>query len=108
MGARQEIAMTNKETYTMRSKVWVYRGSGAWHFVTLPKKQGKEIQEKYGKYARGWRSLPVRVTIGETSWDTSIFPDKKEGSYVLPLKAAIRKKEDIHEDDTVKFAMVIR
>ena len=34
----------------------------------------------------------------------SIFPDSKSGTYILPLKAKVRKKENIYEGDTVTFS----
>ncbi|MCH7604898.1 DUF1905 domain-containing protein [Patescibacteria group bacterium] len=69
----------------MQGKVWLYSGMAGWHFVTLPRKQSKEIEDLYsGILKRGWRSLQVTVIIGTTSWNTSIFPDKKSGTYMLP------------------------
>ena len=97
-----------KNTYKMRSKVWPYPGMAAWRFLTLSKKQGQEIKKKFGRYARGWGSLPVSVAIGTTVWNTSIFPDKKSGSYVLPLKAKIRKIENISDHSTVSFVLTLR
>jgi hypothetical protein len=97
-----------KSSYTMKEKVWLYPGDmAAWHFITLTKKVGQEIKETWGKSARGFGSLPVEVTIGKTVWKTSIFPDKRAGSYLLPLKAQVRKKEDIEEGDLVKFSIVL-
>ncbi len=92
----------------MTEKVWIYPGEFAnWHFVTLTKKIGQEIKETHGKNARGFGSLPVQVTIGQTTWKTSIFPDKRAGSYLLPLKAQVRKKEDIEAGETVIFEIGI-
>lgn len=91
----------------MKSRVFVYPGMGGWRFLGIPLKEGKEIKEKYGKHARGWGSLPVSVTIGKTVWKTSIFPDKKSGTYLLPLKAQVRKVEDIFDDDTVQFIITL-
>ncbi|TAK56852.1 DUF1905 domain-containing protein [Patescibacteria group bacterium] len=93
--------------YKMRSEVWIYPGMAGWHFVGVPKKQGVEIKKKYGRDAKGWGSLPVQVTIGKTSWVTSIFPDKKSGTYLLPLKAQVRKKEDIFAKDLINFKIEI-
>jgi hypothetical protein len=42
------------------------------------------------------------VQIGATVWQTSLFPDSKNKSYVLPIKAAVRKAENIIEDQSVK------
>lgn len=98
----------SKRAYMMTSRILVYPGMAAWRFLVLPKKEGEEIREKFGKHAKGWGSLPVTVTIGKTAWDTSIFPDKRAGTYLLPLKAKVRKVEEIFDDDTVTFTIVLR
>jgi hypothetical protein len=95
-------------SYSFKSKVVVYPGMAAWRFLGLPKKEAGEIKERYGKSAKGWGSLPVTASIGRTSWDTSIFPDKKSGTYVLPLKSQIRKAEGIADTDTVAVSLRIR
>ncbi len=94
--------------YKLKSKVLVYPGMSAWRFLVLPKKEGQEIKETFGKHARGWGSIPVSVMIGRTTWETSIFPDKKSGTYLLPLKAQIRKKEEIYDEDTVTYTVRIK
>lgn len=96
------------KTYTCKEKVWLYPGANAqWHFVTLTKEIGQEIKRTYGQHARGFGSLPVEVTIGQTFWNTSIFPDKYSGSYLLPLKAQVRKREDIEVGDVVSCSIVL-
>lgn len=97
-----------KSMYRIRAKVWLYPGMAAWHFITLPKKQSAEITKLFGILKQGWGSLPVVVTTGKTSWKTSIFPDKKVGGYLLPLKTEVRKKEGIKAGDTATFIVEIR
>lgn len=97
-----------KPKYKMKAKVWLYPGAAAWHFMTLPQKQSKEIKKLFGAMAGGWGSLPVIVTVGKTSWKTSIFPDKKSASYLLPLKAEARKKENIKIGDVIVFSIEIQ
>lgn len=100
--------MSKKKNYKLKAKLWLYPGeSGNWHFLTIPKDLGKEIKETHGKHARGFGSLPVEVTVGTTVWSTSIFPDKSSGSYLLPVKAAVRKKEDIEVGEEVVFSIEI-
>jgi hypothetical protein len=41
----------------------------------------------------------VEATIGSTTWSTSIFPDSTRGAYVLPVKKAVRRAEDLEEGD---------
>jgi hypothetical protein len=95
------------KTYSFKATVWLYPGMAGWHFVTLPKDTRDDINFYFAHAKRGWGSLPVNVTIGKTTWKTSIFPDKKADSYLLPLKAEVRKKEIIKEGDSVKFSLVI-
>lgn len=97
-----------KPIYTMRARVWLYPGMVGWHFITVLKKQSDEIKKLFGAVKRGWGSLPVLVTIGQTSWKTSIFPDKKAGAYLFPLKAEVRKKEGIENGDTISASLEIR
>jgi hypothetical protein len=94
--------------FKMKSEVWLYPGMAGWYFISVPKKQGEKIKERFKSKARGWGSLPVIVAIGKTKWKTSIFPDKKSGTYLLPLKAEVRKKEEIMKGDTVNFSIEIQ
>jgi hypothetical protein len=94
------------KTYTISGKVWLYPGESAnWHFFTIPRKESSELKEVYRGLTKGWGSLPVEVTIGKTTWTTSIFPDSKSGTFILPIKAMVRKKEEVYEGDvcTVSF-----
>lgn len=96
-------------SYALKAKVWLHDAMpGSWHFVTLPKRQAKEIRMLVGGVTgRGWGSVRVRVTVGSTTWATSIFPDKKAGSFVLPIKAEVRKAEGIEEGQTIAFALEV-
>jgi hypothetical protein len=96
------------KVYRVTAKVWLYPGESAnWHFITIPKPTSKEMKETHGAHARGWGSLPVSVTMGETTWTTSIFPDAQSGTYLLPLKAQVRRKEGLFEGDTVTLTCTI-
>ena len=79
-----------------------------WHFVSVPKKQSEGIKKSFGTPKRGWGSIPVIVTIGKTTWKTSIFPDKQSNGYLLPLKSEVRKKEQIFSEDSVSFSLAIQ
>jgi hypothetical protein len=99
---------TSQPQYRIAAKVWLHQGKAAWHFVTLPKDQSDAIRWLYGGAKRGWGSLPVTVAIRDTRWKTSIFADRKAGAYLLPLKAEIRRKENIRAGDTLRFVLEIR
>jgi hypothetical protein len=94
-----------KTTARFSSSVFTYPGAAAWHFATVPKKESTMIK---GNTLRriAWGSIKVRATVGNTSWETSIFPTK-EGLYLLALKAAVRKKENIYSGDTIEIACTL-
>ena len=52
----------------------------------------------------GWGVIPVQVRIGDTEWETSLFP--KDGCYLVPLKDRVRRAEGLDEGDEVTVYMV--
>jgi len=89
----------------LRAKLWVYQGQASWQFLSLPKGHAKRLKQMFGGIARGFGSLPVSVTIGATTWQTSVFPDSKAGTYLLPIKAQVRKKEGLKPGQMVSFSL---
>lgn len=102
------MTLPTQTTHTFRSRVWLWPGPAAWHFVSLPKTLSAELRRVFRGYGAGFGSLPVHVTIGSTSWSTSIFPDSKRGSYLLPLKASVRKAEGIRAGRLVRVTFTVR
>ncbi|MCA9389939.1 DUF1905 domain-containing protein [candidate division WWE3 bacterium] len=94
-------------TYRFDSEVWLYPGNAAWHFATVPQEVSEEIKNMHGHMSRGFGSIRVTVTIGVTTWQTSIFPDKKSGTYLLPLKAEVRKLEGLSVGDDITLNLEI-
>ncbi len=93
--------------YKVKSKVFEYPGMGAWHFIAVPKKESAQIKSTFGVMKRGFGSLRVIATIGKTKWKTSIFPDSDTGTYFLPVKSEVRKKEKVNKGDTISFSVEI-
>jgi len=80
--------------------LWDARRDDSWTFVSLPADVSEEIRELAIEPRRGFGSLRVRVTIGATTWTTSIFPDSKQDCYVLPVKKAVRRAEKLDAGET--------
>ena len=93
-------------TVPFRGEVWLYQAEkAAWHFVTVPKEEAARIRFFAGDKRRGWGSVRVVVTIGATRWKTSVFPDSKTGTYLLPLKVSVRRAEGFGEGDRVEVSL---
>ena len=87
--------------------LWLWPGDAAWHFVSLPEDAADEIRARFGSQARGFGSVRVHVRVGATSWDTSIFPDSKSGTYVLPVKRLVRDREGLSEGDDLEVHLEV-
>ena len=92
--------------FRFTAEAWEWGGDATWVFLTLPHDVADEIEA--GATAKGFGSVPVDVEVGSSAWQTSLFPDKKQASYVLPLKAAIRKAESIEIGDRVQVRLTPR
>lgn len=95
--------------YAFTGKVWMYSGEGAWYFVTLPVKYAEEIKAVTAETGinHGFGSVKVTAQIGDAKWDTSIFPDSKSGSYLLPLKKDVRVKAKLVDGTAVNVIITI-
>ncbi len=83
--------------FEFEATLWLYPGKAGWHFVTLPPGVADDIDGQVGARA-GFGSIPVEVTLGSSTWKTSLFPDKRAASFVLPVKKGVRQQEGIEED----------
>lgn len=87
-------------------EVWFWRGPAPWYFITVPHAECLILKDEWTFASYGWGMIPVTARIGNSEWDTSLFP--KDGRYILPLKAAIRDAEQVDEGDAPLVNMSIR
>jgi hypothetical protein len=79
--------------------LWDARRTDSWTFASLPVEASEDIGELAAGPRRGFGSVRVRVTVGGSTWTTSIFPDSARGAYVLPIKRAVRRAENLDVGD---------
>ncbi len=92
---------------TFAAELWLWPGDAGWHFISLPEAVADDIHARFAGSRRGFGSLKVHVRVGDTDWDTSIFPDSKAGTYVLPVKRLVRDREGIVAGDTVGVRLTV-
>ncbi|MEK6638257.1 MAG: DUF1905 domain-containing protein [Pseudomonadota bacterium] len=101
----------DSQTITATGPVWLWRAEppakGSWHFLTIAGETATAIRNVVGGRSGGWGSVRVTATIGKTSWQTSLFPSKQQGGYMLPLKADVRKRERFTEGDEISVALTV-
>jgi hypothetical protein len=93
--------VADEPSIAVTGPLWVWRplppAKGMWHFLTIDGQASAEI--RYATLGRrsGFGSIRVTATIGETRWQTSIFPHRESGGFILPLKADVRAQEGLEE-----------
>jgi hypothetical protein len=98
--------------FTFTTQLWLTSHENPWVFLTVPTDISDLILDAIDTLElqpRGFGSVKVDVRIGGTSWNTSLFPDKGAGAYVMPVKKAVRVAEQVDDGDTVEvtLAMVV-
>jgi hypothetical protein len=95
------------DPYRFEAELWEHDGSASWFFVSLPEALADEIDERFGHLEAGFGSLRVEVTIGSTTWRTSIFPDTKRATYLLPVKKQVRTAEALADGSACSVALTV-
>ncbi len=83
--------------FSFEAAIWVYQGKAKIYFVTVPEDIATSIKAFVAGPRRGWGAVRVTVRIGETCWRTSMFPMSAQKTYILPIKAEVRKVENLAE-----------
>jgi hypothetical protein len=92
---------------TFTAPLWLWNGEKAsWHFVTVPEDESLEIRAESFGTSRGFGSVKVEAVINGVAWRTSVFPQKSE-TYLLPVKADVRRRAGIAADDVVDVTLAL-
>jgi Domain of unknown function (DUF1905) len=89
-------------SFEFAGPLWPHAGPDGWYFITLPAGISADIKGLTAGPRRGFGSVRVAVTVGATSWRTSIFPSREAGAYVLPVKRSVRLAEGLDVGDEVR------
>ena len=86
-------------------ELWFWKGPAPWHFVTVPDDDCAAIADVAELASYGWGCIPVKATIGDTDFRTSLIP--KDGRYLVPVKTVVRTSEGIDLGDSVTVRLVL-
>ena len=88
---------------TFSGDVFEWRGPAPFYFIEVPADESAQIKEVASIVSYGWGVIPVTVKIGKTEITTSLFP--KQGKYLVPLKDAIRRPEQLEVGSTTQVTL---
>lgn len=98
--------------HAFRAVLWEHAPGdpGSWHFVTLPPDVAEDVAEDVACEAgprTGFGSVRVRARLGSTAWQTSLFPDRASGGFLLPVKAAVRRTLGLQAGDELEVVLEV-
>lgn len=88
------------------AEIIYWRGPSPYFYAPVPAEQVEALRQAVRIAAYGWGVAPVEAKAGEVAFTTSLFP--KDGTYLLPLKAAVRREAGLTAGDTALFTIVVR
>jgi Domain of unknown function (DUF1905) len=92
--------------YAFTTRVIEWRGPSPYYYLPVPEEESADIAEISAMATYGWGVIPVVARIGDTVFETSLFP--RDGGYLLPLKDAVRKPRQLGVGDEVSVEMDVR
>lgn len=87
--------------FRISGPLFEWRGPAPFHFVQIPSDQSSLIKSEASLLSYGWGVIPIHGQVGKTNFTTSLIP--KDGNYLIPIKDAVRKSEQLEIDDEVKI-----
>lgn len=92
--------------FRFAAEVFYWRGPSPFFFAPLPAAEAAEIRGLSRLVTYGWGMIPVEARIADVGFATSLFP--KDNSYLLPLKAAVRRATGVTAGDRVEVELTVQ
>ena len=92
--------------FGFEAEVIHWRGPSPYFFVALPLAEAEEVRRLSSLVTYGWGMIPVTVRVGEVAFTTSLF--RKDETYLLPLKDAVRHEIGITAGDSIALKVEVR
>ncbi|WP_189349102.1 DUF1905 domain-containing protein [Zhihengliuella salsuginis] len=91
--------------WTFAAELVEWRGPAPFVFAPMPTAMSAELKEA-ARHLMYWGQIPVSATIGDTRFDTAVWP--KDGRFLVPIKMNVRRAESIDVGDVVSIGLEVR
>jgi hypothetical protein len=92
--------------FAFEAEVFHWRGPSPYFFIALPAAEAEEVRRLSRLVTYGWGMIPVAAEARGVSFTTSLF--RKDETYYLPLKDAVRHKADITAGDRIALTVTVQ
>ncbi len=99
----RKLAGMSKPEFSFVAPVIYWRGPAPHVFARLPADVAEALRGLGPSASYGWGCIPVSATIAGVGFTTSLMP--REGTFLLPLKVALRRQLALDEGAEVAVTM---
>jgi uncharacterized protein DUF1905 len=92
--------------FSFETRIIHWRGPSPFFYAPIPPRHLEELRRVARAVTYGWGMVPVAARIGSVAFTTALFP--KDETYLLPLKAAVRRRANITAGDLIEVEMTIQ
>jgi hypothetical protein len=92
--------------FSFDAEVIYWRGPAPFFYAPMPPEAAEEIRGAAKRVSYGWGVIPVEASMAGISFTTSLFP--RDGTYLVPLKDAVRKPAGITAGDRVHIELTVK
>lgn len=86
------------KTEAFRSRLFRIDGPGGWTFAVIPRPFAPPVTAGFGR-------TPVRATVDDHTWDTSVWWDTKRGQTLLAIPKRVRGKKGDGDEVTISLEL---
>ena len=91
--------------FEFTGEVIEWRGPAPFYFVPMPPELSDEVKALAQTLSYGWGVVPVRARVGDIDFTTSLIP--RNGVFLVPLKLAVSKPNNLSVCDSVTVSMAM-
>jgi Domain of unknown function (DUF1905). len=92
-------------SFGFEAEIIHWQGPPPYLFVPIPEHHVGEVRYAAPLVSYGWGMIPVEAEIDGVAFRTSLFP--RDGTYLLPVRAAVQRSADLALGDRVQVLMRI-
>lgn len=92
--------------FSFEAEIIYWRGPAPFFYAPIPQAEAEEIRRLAKHFSYGWGVIPVEADIAGVVFKTSLFP--KDGTYLVPLKDAVRRETNITAGDLIAVDMTLQ
>jgi Domain of unknown function (DUF1905) len=100
-GAAEPLAV-----FRFEAEIIHWRGPSPFFFIRTPTPVASELGRLMRTVSYGWGMIPVQAEVAGVAFTTALFP--KDGGYLLPVKAVVRRSAGVTAGDRVSVTLTVQ